>query len=480
MLAPDKAAMHLIDIIENGKPKYKLVTTIPGIAIDSNFQIMDNGNYDVSLTVLPEAHEKGIEMDYFFQRPFILVTQDGMRILVNNYKVVRGSCGLDRSVPCKYNLEIKAFKGDVDDSLWKQSRQRAYIKYDSKKFNAYSSGLIFDYTSKSEDNGFYNAVAIKIESTELLFYHEQLEKDTGIFVIWPKKEIDFDKFQPMVNTILTAYGLLNGFYMMDRVYYIAVKYLGNTSTTTFYYENYEAGIQSNNPILDSGNYADVVEQERKLSGIQFNRLINLFYKDLDLQRSGYLLIEAGSLNDTAKASIGAVALETITRKICEKKSEGKIIEDTAIISGIKHKLKKVLKEFDTRISKEQLQLLTTKIDLINGKPNTNKLTAPFDLLGISLSEDELECIKSRNFFLHGNLPKNKDSGLTDQELMGVMANRLVMLSAMLLLKSCGYEGYVIDRGITEVIKWRMIMRGEKVRGGNSLRHIARPDHLTED
>lgn len=479
MLEPDEAALHLIGLIERGIPKYKLVTTIPGIAIDANFQIMDNGNYKVSLTVLPHEHEKGFDLDYFFRRPFGIITQDGMRIFVNNYNFVQASHGLDITVPCQYNLEIKSFKGDADDSLWKQSKQRAYIKYNSKKFNAFSSGLIFDYTTRKEDKGFYNAVTLKIEETELLFYHEQLGKDAGCFVIWPKKDIDFERFQPMVSAIITAYGLLNGFYMLDAIYYVAVKYQGNTSTTSFFYENYQAAIHTNNPILDSGNYANVPEEERKLSGTQFNRLVNLFFKDLDLQRSGYLLIEAGSLNDSAKASIGAVALETITRKVCEKKSEGKIIEDSALIAGIKHKLKKTLKEYDGSLSREQLQLLTTKIDLMNSKPNTSKLTAPFDQLGISLSEDELECIKSRNFFLHGNLPKNKDSGLTNQELLSVMANRLVMLSAILLLKSCGYDRYVIDRGITEVIKWRMIMQGEKVRGGNSLRHIVKPDHLNE-
>jgi len=43
---------------------------------------------------------------------------------------------------------------------------------------------------------------------------------------------------------------------------------------------------------------------------------------------------------------------------------------------------------------------------------------------------------------------------------------------------CGLN--VIDRGITEVIKWRMVMQGLKVRGGNSLWHIAKPDHLEYD
>lgn len=480
MLEPDKVAMNLIDIIESGKARYKMVTTVNGIAIESSFQILDNGNYNVDMTIQPEEIKKGIDLDYFFRRPFGLVTQDGMRIFVNNHKVVRGSLGLDTSVPCKCNIEVKSFKGDADDSVWKQSRQRAYLKYDSKKFNAYSSGLIFDFTTASEDKGFYNAVTLKIEETELLFYHEQLGKDVGCFIIWPKKPIDFDKFQPMVSAIITAYGLLNGFYMLDTIYYIAVKELSSKSITSFYYENFKAAIQSGNPILDSGNYADVPESERKLNSAQFNRLVNLFYKDQDCQRSAYLLIEAGLLNDTAKASIGAVALETITRKICAKKSEDKIISDSSLISGIKHKLKKILKDYDASLNKEQLQLLTTKIDLINSKPNSNKLTTPFDQLGISLSEEELQCIKSRNFFLHGNLPKNNNSDLTDQELLNVMANRLVMLSAMLLLKSVGYEGYVIDRGITEVIKWRMVMQGLKVRGGNSLRHIAKPDHLEYD
>ena len=480
MLEPDKVVMNLIDIIENGKPIYQMATTLSGIAIESSFRILENGNYDLAMIIQPEEYKKGINLDYFFCKPFCLVTQDGMRIFVNNHNVVRGSIGIDTSIPCKCNVEISSFKGDVDDSLWNNSRQRAYIKYDPKAFNAYSSGLIFDYTTGSKGRGFYNAVTLKIEETELLFYHEQTENGAGLFVIWPKQNIDFDTFQAMVSAIITAYGLLNGFYMLDSIYYFTVKDLSTESITSFYYENSNAAIRSGNPILDSGNYADVSESERKLTSTQFNKLVNLFFKDQDCQRTGYLLIEAGSLNDTAKASIGAVALETITRKICEKKSDTKIVVDSSLISSIKHKLKKVLKEYNETLTKEQLQLLTTKIDLMNSKPNSNKLTAPFDQLGILLSAEELECIKSRNFFLHGNLPRNNSSDLTNQELLSVMANRLIMLSAMLLLKSVGYNGYVIDRGITDVIKLRMVKQGLKVWSGNSLRYISKTNNLNED
>jgi len=479
MLEPDKAMMHFIDIMESGKSPYKMATIIPGVVIDCSFGILENGNYNVSMTIQPEQYKQGIDLDYFSCRPFALTTQDGMRIFVHNHKYVRGNHGLNTDAPFQCNVEVKSFKADADDSVWKQSRQRAYIKYDSKAFNAYSSGLMFDYTTGSEDRGFYNAVPLKIAETELLFYHEQLEKDIGCFIIWPKKEIDFEKFQSMVNAIITAYGLLNGFYMLDTIYYFTVKTVAGKSTNSFYYENFKAAIQSGNPILDSGNYADVPENERKLTSAQFNELVNLFFKDQDFHRSGYLLIEAGSLGNTAKAAIGAVALETITKRIFEKTAQDKIITDSSLISGIKHNMKKVLKERKASLTEEQLRLLTVKIDSMNYVPNSNKLIVPFDQLGISLSDEEVECIKSRNSFLHGNLPQNKSTGMTDQELLGVMANRLIMLSAMLLLRSVGYEGRVIDRGITEVIKWRMVMQGQKVYGGNSLRPIAGPDQVED-
>jgi hypothetical protein len=480
MLDPDKSALDLIDIIESGRLRYKLVTTVPSFAIDSTFQILENGNYKVAMTIQPEENEKGIHLDYFFCRPFVLTTQDGMRIVVHNHKVVRGDQGLNSSVAFNCNVEVKSFKGDADDSVWKNSRQRAYIKFDLKSFNPYSSGLLFDYTTGKTNNGFYNALPLKIGDTELLFYHERLDKDIGCFIIWPKKEIDFEKFQPMVSAIITAYGLLNGFYMLDTIYYITVKTIGNKNATSFYYENFKGAINSGKPILDSGNYADVADNERKLTSVQFNKLVNLFFTDADCLRSGYLLIEAGALNDTGKAAIGAVALETITKKMSENYAQNKIVKETKLILGIKHKLKKVIKEYANSLTKQQTQHLVSKIESVNNMPNSNKLMMPFDHLDILLSDEERDCIRSRNSFLHGNLPENKSSGLTDPELLSMMANRLVMLSAMLLLRSVGYNGYVIDRGITEVIKWRMVMQGQKVGGGNSLRHISKPNHFKDE
>lgn len=472
----DEAIFNLVDILENGKPEYKLVTTEKELFVIGDFRILENNNYLLTFTLKPEQHNKGIDVDYFMTKPFILLTRDGMKIVVNNYKIVKASKGIIETVPCKFQIEIKSFRGDADESLWLQSKQKAYIKYKRNNFSPCKSGIVFDYTTSGKDNGFYNALILKIDNTEIIFYHESLSMDSGYFVIAHNQKIDFEKFQSIVSSIITAYGFLNGFYMLDTIYYFSVKEIENVPNVTFYYENFNQAIFSENPILDSGNYHDIPKEKRLLSSNQFNKLVNIFLKDADYMRSGYLLIEAGSLNGSSKASLGAVALETVTKKIVAKKLEDKIVEDKNIMYGLLYKLKKILKEYSNVLTKEQLLILTNKLNAVNKKPNSSKLNGAFDDLSISLTAEEKQCIDSRNLFLHGSLPRNKEGNLTDQEQVNIMANRLVMLTSILLLKLIGYEGYVIDKGMTEIIKWRRIMSGQKAPKGNYLREITQKEN----
>ncbi|WP_443939213.1 hypothetical protein [Pedobacter sp. MW01-1-1] len=473
MLTPDSAAHNLINILENGKTSYKLITTEKDLAIESEFKILDDNNFELSFTLQPDEQKRGIDIDYFFQKPFVLATH-GMRVFVKNSSVRNASRGLNEDSPCKFKVELQSFKGDADENMWKQSRQKAYIKYKISKFNPYSSGLTFDLRTHEKDNGFFNAVALKIRNIDFLFYHEAVDTENGYFIINPNGKIDFTQLEAIVEAVITAYGFLNGFYMRDAIYYFTVKEIDNKSKVSFYYENFNTSILSDKPILDSGNYADIPRQERELTSAQFNKLVNLLYDDKEFSRSAYLLIEAGTLKGCSQASLGAVALETITKKIQEKNVPQNIVDDKKTWNGLRYELMKIVKKYTEHLTKDQLTILTNKISLINNKPNSSKLTSPFEQLGIKLNAEEKECINSRNLFLHGNLPRNKNSALSDQELLNILANRLVMLSSMLLLKLIGYEGKVIDRGMTEVIKWRMIHAGQKVYGGNLLRNINRP------
>lgn len=476
MLEPDRLVINFIKQLEDEKNVYKLATTIPNLFIDSSFSMQDNGNYLLKFELQEQDNSKGLDIDYFFTRPFILFSR-GQKISVQNYDIVNAKQHIGK-YPQKFAVECKAFKGDVDtkDSLWIQSKQTAYVKFDKDKFEPYKLGILFDLTTNEKDNGSYNAINLKVDGVDLVFYYALVDSTNGYYIFKPNGVIGYTKFRKIIDTIMVAFGLLSGYYMAETIYFVAQKSKG-VESLTYRYENVNKVINSGSPIISTGIYKDIPDEKLQLTSFQFNNLVKLLYKHEEYKRSAFLLIEADNINGLSKATLGAVALETITGIIGEKFASKVIIEDKDIINSIRYKLKKTLKEFSSQIKQQQHDKLKVKLENINNIPNADKLSEAFKLIGINLDEEDLYCIKCRNLFLHGRLPKPpKDmnlSNLSDNELLDVISNRLVMLSAMLLLKLANYGGYVIDKGLTQVIKWRMIRSCEPVKSGSFLRDIDR-------
>ena len=190
-----------------------------------------------------------------------------------------------------------------------------------------------------------------------------------------------------------------------------------------------------------------------------------------------LLITAGTIQGISKGSLASVALETITNFICSKQKATPIIEDNEISSKLKYELKIGLKKIKPLVLPEQYSILENKLTHINNCPNSQKLEAPFEILGIILTEEEKYCLKCRNKILHGVLPDNKKlKMLTEEERVFCVSNKLIMLSSMLLLKKIGYEYNVIDWGYTEIAKKRTILKGQRVRSGNIFRKICNTEN----
>ena len=138
-----------------------------------------------------------------------------------------------------------------------------------------------------------------------------------------------------------------------------------------------------------------------------------------------------------------------------------------------YELNKGLKKIKEKVAAEDYKKLESKVNSVNNLPNAVKLESVFEQLGIELDVEEKDCISSRNQFLHGWLPKNKKlSFLTEHELVFLVSQRLIMLTAMLLLKKAGYGGMVNDWGYTEVVKLRAISEGRPLRQvGNAHRVV---------
>lgn len=112
--------------------------------------------------------------------------------------------------------------------------------------------------------------------------------------------------------------------------------------------------------------------------------------------------------------------------------------------GIKKDLQKVISENlqNGILSRMQADFLKNKIDNLNTPTNMDKLKLPFEHLGYSLSDAEIAGIKDRNRFMHGILNTNKEEEMADKLFHASLL--MHKLSCILLLKHCGFSGYIIN------------------------------------
>lgn len=80
--------------------------------------------------------------------------------------------------------------------------------------------------------------------------------------------------------------------------------------------------------------------------------------------------------------------------------------------------------------------------------NNEKLTRPFEQLGIPLSLHDIVIIEHRNDLLHGNILLKKDDEIDEDKTnlyMAYVSAKLFTLISKLVLKSVGYKGYVYNQ-----------------------------------
>ena len=461
----DNAALKLISLFESGKVDFKLATAIDNVIMDANMLRESNGEFLVHFNLLPEWEDK-FRMDYFFEKPAILATH-GVRILINNTDVTAFKQSIGEGIK-QASIKINAFRGDLDDNKWKNSKQSAYYRYDCDEFKAYSCGVFYDMTtSKDQNSSWKNCVKIKIDNRTILFFHVRIEDNFGYFVFKTNDPINHDDFLHIINAIRAAFSLISGFYIADSAYFFSMQ-KGKKDTLTYRYENFNETIHTKRPLLDNHSYQDISREELHLNSDQFAYLVKLLYENEELLRSCILLTQASNINGLPKGCLAAVALETITNVIVPKDKIAKpLIEDTEISSQLKYELKKALKKIKGKVTKSTYDSLDSKLGKINERSNSSKLGSPFGALSINLDEEDLYCISCRNRFLHGSLPTPPTDffkSLTDDELLNLVCNRLIMLSTMLILKKIGYEHDVVDWGYTEIAIRRMMIMGESVSG----------------
>lgn len=150
----------------------------------------------------------------------------------------------------------------------------------------------------------------------------------------------------------------------------------------------------------------------------------------------------------------SVVLESLANIIINpSKLKTKLISDKELAAEIIGELNLILDTYSSKLDDESVIKLKRKLCALNNPinprriTNSMKLREPFDQLGIKLSLNDELAIEYRNYLLHGNILMNdgnvRSSNEIDDHMMYISA-KLYTLISKLLLKNCGFNGYVIN------------------------------------
>lgn len=472
----DKHMLTFMEGVEKGESDFLLGIDNPTRVYKAKFEKNEDDNFILKFSV-PEGDD--FDAEYFFSKPAVLFVPNKIQILLLNTDALRFTQTFNEKGPQEVKVTYKSFGTEVNPSKWKYSKHCAYIRYSKEDFRYTDMSLGYDMTTdKNQHSSWKNAFLIRLaeDNNIIVSFEERLAGDDAYCVFRAQKKMDVGLFEKTVEAARIVYGLLAGYSFADRGYFIS-DYTGEKPKERIplivRYHNREKAKKHKYPLLDKSHYVDDDHKQFELTTEQMNALIKLLIKNEELARAAKLLIEASAIDGTSKGVLAVVALETIANQLVPKGPAANVIMDKAIASQLNYELNKGLKKIKEKVTTEDYKKLESKVNSVNNLPNAVKLESVFEQLGLVLDDEEKDCISSRNQFLHGWLPKNKKlSFLTEHELVFMVSQRLIMLTAMLLLKKAGYGGMVNDWGYTEVVKLRAISEGRPLRQvGNAHRVV---------
>lgn len=184
----------------------------------------------------------------------------------------------------------------------------------------------------------------------------------------------------------------------------------------------------------------------------FSKLCEAVLDSAEIKRTLELLINAGDIADPIqKGALYSVAVETITEYLKDKNVAAfKPVQDSAVWKEFLAAQQELVNSFEGKIDEQGLRILRNKINSLNTPTNRDKLVKPFELYGITLSDDDIQVLEQRNSYLHGGSPSDS-AWVAEQNMAALKLHNLV---GKLILKYCGYRGHYINLAAWHIMHLR--------------------------
>lgn len=311
-------------------------------------------------------------------------------------------------------------------------------------------------------------IKVIINENEFHFFSFQIESELFLLVDGNRK-MNIEDFKKVAASISNAFGFLFGDLFLDEGYFISSNEQSFQIVDDIFYSSYRESIISGYPIYTTNPYSiynvtgktrteidSETEEIRKwydklieFSPDVFSKLCELFFNKEPYSRAAIITLQANTLALEIKGSSYAIALEAIGNQVLKDYGVKfpKPVANESIAADLKKEMLKILDEkipSSDPVNKDARAIISSRINGFNSPSNADKLKKPFELVGYILNDKELKAIKSRDIFQHGNLPADADSDdsvFADVYYYCLLLHRLI---AILILKTAGFEGYIIN------------------------------------
>ncbi|TRW23611.1 hypothetical protein FMM05_13195 [Flavobacterium zepuense] len=364
---------------------------------------------------------------------------------------------LFRNLPAKHTFSINGmYKGNIMD----KSKFRMFF-FDTSNGNR---PFYLKLESPKHDGVIPWAFhSVRINTGKAIYDIVQHEQDSiSYIVIENLTPVDFENFQKDSYAIQKGIGFLTG-YMPGGEHYIfsdtdfQYNRLARVSLKSIYYP------VTSNPSPFSYEFSNSEKEEMKsfkdllikIPSSVISTFVTQIRDNEDLSVAILFLIEVSHLKSiVSMPGVFSVILESLANIIINpSQMRSNLITDKKLAQKIVSELNTVLDKYTSRIHPDAVIKIRRRIAVLNSPIKTQKITnamklrEPFDQLGIPLSPSDEKAIDYRNYLLHGNILMNDGSERSSEEIddhMFYISSKLYTLISKLLLKNCGFSGYVIN------------------------------------
>lgn len=424
--------------------------------IDKNANIKKNENDTFNI----ELDNNGL--DFEKSMDFLLNINNEIFIINNQSIQILSSIQIDYNI-YKTTFSISEFQ---TNNFSEQNNFYRLIIPTVKRvtFHNHFDNLINVSNHKSHNSR--NGIKFKIENIELYLYYLD-----NYLVIENQNNTKFEQFDKYCRISLSGVGFITGYIPMNYGYYFSLESLDGFFTgykfTSSFINNYKS---SYNLIdLNAHNYYSSIDKKeyfkkykiqvgylteelsKKLTPISYKIFSNLCAKMLNKNFSN-IIFSILSVNNydnnqdlTLKGALYSVVLEMTTNYICENNKEKLFfIKDKTKRRNFSKLLKNNAIKFfnENQLDDFKDSPIDKRLSNINSPTNNDKLTKPFELMDIKLTNFEKQILSHRNDFLHGNDFLNIENIYNLSHRLLYINLELNYLINALLLKDIGYKGYV--------------------------------------